>query len=204
MAEPSRAWPPLAQCALAAVLFVLAAVANHARLGERARSTALAAFAGVLPASYYDNDPTLDRIEMLDADALGSAEPMPLWRARRGGSASALVVDAIAQGYGGPVRLRIGIADDGTLLGVRVIAHRETRGRGDAFERDGGRWLAGLAGRSLAATPAARWTVRRDGGDFDQFSNATVTPRAILERVRAVLAAHAARRERWLAEPVTR
>jgi Na+-translocating ferredoxin:NAD+ oxidoreductase subunit G len=193
----SRPWPPFAQIALAVVLLALAAIATRDSLREQARASALAAFAGVLPASYYDNDPAADRIEVSDADALGSAEPLPLWRARRGGEASALVVDAIASGYGGPLRLRIGIARDGSLLGVRVIEHRETRGLGDAFAHDGGRWLAQFAGRSLDDPPASRWAVRRNGGEFDQFSQATVTPHAILARVKAVLAAYAVQHERW-------
>lgn len=194
---PNRTWPPLAQIALAAALLALAAAATHGTLQEHVRADALAAFAGVLPSSYYDNDPTTDRIDISDPESLGSTDPMPLWRARRGGQASALVVDAIASGYGGPLRLRIGIARDGTLIGVRVIAHRETRGIGDAFEYDGGRWLSRLSGRALNDPAASRWTVRRDGGEFDQFSHATMTPRAILERVRAVLAAYPVQRERW-------
>jgi Na+-translocating ferredoxin:NAD+ oxidoreductase subunit G len=203
MRDHPRAWSPFAQVALAVVLLSLAAFATQRPLRERAQASALSAVAGVLPASYYDNDPSTDRIAVLDADALGSTEPLPLWRARRGGTASALVVDAIAQGYAGPLRLRIGIAYDGSLLGVRVIEHRETRGRGDAFERDGGRWLAQFTGRSLSDPPAARWQVRRDGGDFDQFGTATETPRAILARIKAVLAAYPARREHWFGEAVT-
>lgn len=195
--SPPRTWPPLAQFALAMALFALAAATTRGKLQERAHADALAAFTGVLPASYYDNDPTTDRIDISDPEALGSADPMPVWRARRDGQASALVVDAIAWGYGGPLRLRIGIARDGTLIGVRVVAHRETRGLGDAFAYDGGRWLAQLSGRALNDPPEPRWTVRRDGGAFDQFSHATVTPRAILARIRAVLAAYGIQRERW-------
>lgn len=204
MAEPSRAWSASAQAALAAALIALAAFATHRPLVDNARANALAELSGVLPTAYYDNDPSADRIAVLDIDTLGSTEPLPLWRARRGGRASALVVDAIAQGYAGPLRLRLGIAYDGTLLGVRVIDHRETRGRGDAFEHDGGRWLAQLTGRSLDDPPAARWGVRRDGGEFDQFAHATETPRAILARIRTVLAAYPAQRARWFDEAAAR
>lgn len=202
--SPHRTWRPLTQFALATALFALAAAATRGNLQEHAHADALAALAGVLPASYYDNDPTTDRLHIHDVDALGSTEPMPVWRARRNGQASALVVDAIASGYGGPLRLRIGIARDGTLIGVRVVAHRETRGLGDAFAYDGGRWLAQLSGRTLNDPPESGWTVRRDGGVFDQFSHATVTPRAILARVRAVLAAYEVQHERWFASGETR
>jgi electron transport complex protein RnfG len=191
----------LLQLLLAAGLLAGAAWLSTDGLRRRADAQARAEIAGVLGAQVYDNDLLRDRIDIHDAAALGSADALPLWRARRDGQPVALVVDAIApQGYGGPIRLRIGIARDGRVLGVRVIDHRETRGLGDAFERDGGRWLAGLSQRSLRDTPPARWRIRRDGGDFDQFAGATVTPRAILARVQAVLAAYAVQGPRWFDE----
>lgn len=191
----------LLQLLLAAALLAGGAWLSADGLRRRADVQASAEIAGVLGAQVYDNDLLRDRIFVRDAAALGSADALPLWRARRDGQPVALVVDAIAvQGYGGPIRLRIGIARDGRVLGVRVIDHHETRGIGDAFERDGGRWLDTLAGRSLQHPPPARWRVRRDGGDFDQFSGATVTPRAILARVQAVLAAYAERGPQWFDE----
>ncbi|WP_313918496.1 RnfABCDGE type electron transport complex subunit G [Tahibacter sp.] len=189
------------QLLLAAGLLVGAAWLSTDGLRRRADAQATAGIAGVLGSLVYDNDLLRDRIDVRDAAALGSADALPLWRARHQGQPVALVVDAIApQGYGGPIRLRIGIARDGRVLGVRVIDHRETRGLGDAFEHDDGRWLGALSNRSLQDTPPARWRVRRDGGDFDQFSGATVTPRAILARVQAVLAAYAEHGPQWFDE----
>lgn len=191
----------LLQLLLAAGLLAAAAWLSTDGLRRSADAQATAEIAGVLGSLVYDNDLLRDRTNVRDAAALGSADAMPLWRARREGQPVALVVDAIAtQGYGGPIRLRIGIARDGRVLGVRVIDHRETRGLGDAFERDDGRWLDRLTGRSLQDTPPARWSVRRDGGDFDQFSGATVTPRAILARVQTVLAAYAEKGPQWFGE----
>lgn len=186
------------QIVFALLLLALAAAATRGPLQAQATTSALAAFASVLPASYCGSDMVAERVEISDPAALGSEAPMPLWRVRRGGEICALVIDAIASGYGGPLRLRIGLAPDGTLLGTRVIEHRETRGLGDAFEHDDGRWLTQLAGRSLADPPDSRWALRRDGGEFDQFSHATVTPRAILARVKAVLLAYSIQRDRWL------
>ena len=75
----------------------------------------------------------------------------------------------------------------GELLGVRVLSHRETPGLGDAIEERRSPWIRIFDGRSLADPPAERWKVRKDGGDFDQFTGATVTPRAIVGAVRNVL-----------------
>lgn len=188
----------LLQLLLAAGLLAGAAWLSSDGLRRRADAQATAGIAAVLGSQVYDNNLLTDRIDVRDASALGSTDALPLWRARRDGQPVALVVDAIAsQGYSGPIRLRIGIARDGRVLGVRVIAHHETRGLGDAFEHDGGRWLDALAGRSLQHTPPARWRVRREDGDFDQFSGATVTPRAILARVQSVLAAYAEHGPQW-------
>ncbi|MCW8844290.1 MAG: FMN-binding protein, partial [Gammaproteobacteria bacterium] len=35
--------------------------------------------------------------------------------------------------------------------------------------------------------PIERWQVRRDGGDFDQFTGATITPRAVVRAVKNTL-----------------
>ena len=201
MTELRRPWPLAVQLPLALLLLALAGWLSHGGLQDQVRLRERGELAGLLPGLDYDNDPLSDRIAVRDAAALGSDEALPLWRLRRGGVAVAFVVDAVAQGYGGPLRLRLGIARDGRLLGARVLAHGESRGRGDAFEHDGGRWLAALAGRSLQDLPAERWRVRRDGGDFDQFAGATVTPRAILARIQAVLLAYADHGERWLTGP---
>lgn len=163
------------------------------RVAAAARAERLAALADVLPPALYDNDPLTDRIDVRDR-ALGSDAPMPVYRARQHGRPAALVVEAIApNGYNGPIRLRIGIAWDGTLTGVRVLEHHETPGLGGQL--DTGDWLARFAGRSLRDPPEARWKVHKDGGDFDQFSGATVTPRAVVEEVHKVLAWYAANRE---------
>ncbi|WP_257389362.1 RnfABCDGE type electron transport complex subunit G [Tahibacter caeni] len=200
MAEARRPWPLAAQALLALAALAFAAWLSQDGLREQAQLRERGELAGLLPGLDYDNDPLADRIAVRDPAALGSDDPQPLWRLRRGDAAVACIVDAVAQGYGGPLQLRLGIARDGRLLGVRVLAHRESRGRGDAFEHDGGRWLAALSGHSLQDLPAERWRVRRDGGAFDQFAGATVTPRAILARIQAVLAAYADHGERWLAD----
>lgn len=190
----------IATTLLCVAVLALTALLTHARIRRHESAETLQQLAGVLPSGDYDNDPLADRILLQDS-ALGTAAPQPLLRARRQGQATALVVEAVAeQGYGGPIRLQIGIARDGHLLGVRVLAHAETPGWGDAYARDGG-WLQQLRGRSLQDPGERGWATRRDGGTFDQIGAATLTPRAILHRVHAVLAAYAERGEAWFAAP---
>lgn len=72
------------------------------------------------------------------------------------------------------------VAADGTILGARVLSHTETPGLGDKIEIGKDDWIEAFAGRSLADPGPAGWKVRRDGGVFDQFSGATITPRAVV------------------------
>jgi electron transport complex protein RnfG len=107
---------------------------------------------------------------------------------RRAGTTVAVLLNVVApDGYAGPIRLLVAVDAAGRVLGVRVLEHRETPGLGDAIESRRSDWLRGFDGRSLVDPPRDRWEVRRDGGDFDQFTGATVTPRAVVRAVRKTL-----------------
>jgi electron transport complex protein RnfG len=81
----------------------------------------------------------------------------------------------------------MGIAADGKLLGVRVLAHKETPGLGDKIEVKKGDWILRFDGLSLGDPPPERWLVKKDGGQFDQFAGATITPRAVVLAIRGGL-----------------
>jgi electron transport complex protein RnfG len=136
----------------------------------------------------HDNDVLADSITVTAPDLLGSSQPVRIYRARRGGMPVAAVIRPIApDGYRGPIELLVAIGQDGRLIGVQVIRHEETPGLGDAFESRDIHWLDRFRGRALTDPPLPRWTVRRDGGDFDAFTGATITPRAIIKAVRNTL-----------------
>jgi electron transport complex protein RnfG len=136
----------------------------------------------------YDNDPLADTIQVTAPDLLGSTSAVTAYRMRKSGSPVAVAIRSLApDGYRGPLELLVVIAPDGTLMGVRVIRHNETPGLGDAFENRDADWLARFRGLSLTNPPQQRWTVRRDGGDFNAFTGATITPRAIVKAVRRTL-----------------
>jgi electron transport complex protein RnfG len=75
----------------------------------------------------------------------------------------------------------------GTLLGVRVISHSETPGLGDKIETAKSDWILGFSGRSLNDPPPEQWEVKKDGGVFDQFTGATITPRSLIRAVKGGL-----------------
>lgn len=100
---------------------------------------------------------------------------------------AALFVVSARDGYAGPIRLLIGIAMDGTVTGVRVLEHRETPGLGDRIETTKSDWVLQFDGHSLLDPEPARWALKGDGGDFDQLTGASVTPRAIVNAVKQTL-----------------
>jgi len=154
----------------------------------------------VLPEGSFDNDLLTDTTTMLAPEALGSLEPVTVYRARRDGQPVAAVFEIVApDGYSGAIHLLLGVRLDGVVTGVRVVEHRETPGLGDAIEADRSDWILSFDGRSLDAPDAERWAVRRDGGDFDQFTGATITPRAVVNAVKRALLHFRAHRDDYFA-----
>lgn len=142
----------------------------------------------LVPHTLHDNDLLSDTIVARSPDLLGTARPVTIYRARKGGQPVAVVLHTVApDGYRGPIELLVAIATDGRLIGVQVVRHDETPGLGDAFENRNADWLPKFSGRSLDDPPQQRWAVRADGGEFDAFTGATITPRAIVKAVRRSL-----------------
>ncbi|MDG4554490.1 MAG: electron transport complex subunit RsxG [Candidatus Competibacter sp.] len=137
----------------------------------------------VVPAEYYDNDPVRDTVTVQEGH-----RSVQVYRARRKGRVQAVSFRTTAPGYGSSEMVMIvGVDRDGKLLGVRVISHAETPGLGDKIETSKSDWILGFAGRSLSDPPPAGWGVKKDGGVFDQFTGATITPRAVVKAVKGGL-----------------
>ena len=104
-----------------------------------------------------------------------------------GVAAAALFVVTARDGYSGAIRLLVGVDTSGIVTGVHVLEHRETPGLGDGIETSKSPWAQQFNGRSLGDPPVARWEIRRDGGEFDQLTGASVTPRAIVKAIKETL-----------------
>ncbi|MCG2634250.1 MAG: electron transport complex subunit RsxG [Gammaproteobacteria bacterium] len=138
----------------------------------------------VLPDTYYDNALLEDMVTVMDAEFLGTAAPVAVYRAWKGGRPSAVVLAPVApDGYSGAIRLLVGITVDGVVRGVRVVTHRETPGLGDGIEVERSDWILGFDGTSHTAPAPEQWRVKKDGGAFDQLTGATITPRAVVKAV---------------------
>lgn len=158
------------------------------RVEDNRRMTLLRQLQDVVPAERYDNQPDQDTMEASDPPLLGSNRPMTVYRARQEDEPVAAIITTMApDGYSGEIALLVGVYTDGTLAGVRVVAHRETPGLGDAIERRRSNWIKQFDGRSLEDPAVEDWQVRRDGGAFDGISGATITARAVIQSVHNAL-----------------
>ena len=142
----------------------------------------------ILSPSEYDNDLLADQVELGPDLLLGTGEASKAYLAFKDNAPVAVVLSPVApSGYSGPIHLLVGIYHDGTVAGVRVVKHRETPGLGDAIEFQRSDWILGFDDRSLDNPAPKQWKVKRDGGIFDQFTGATITPRAVVKAVHSAL-----------------
>ncbi len=182
---------------VAALILALGSDLTRAPIAARAAEDLQLSLSQVIPAALYDNDLT-SSIHMLQDQTEGA---VPVFVARRDGQVTATAFELTGFGYAGAIRVLIGLAPDGQVLGVRVLAHAETPGLGDKIEIRKSPWIDGFAGRSLTNPPPSGWKVRKDGGVFDQFSGATITPRAVVQTVARGLALFDRHRSTVLAAP---
>lgn len=149
----------------------------------------LAVVAQTLVPGSYDNNPAQDALLLSAEQAarLDNDGPSQVFVAKQAGKAVGWVFESTApNGYGGKIRLLVGIDRDGRVTGVRVVSHKETPGLGDYIDIGKSDWIKGFDGQSLERPDA--WRVRKDGGQFDYMAGATITPRAVVAAVARTLA----------------
>jgi electron transport complex protein RnfG len=157
------------------------------RIARNEREALLHQIHVLVPREQIDNDMLNDVIEVSAPDTLG-VEKTRVYLGRRNGEPVAAVLSPVSTpGYAGPIQLVVAVRYDGTLAGVRVLSHRETPGLGDKIEEERSDWILGFDGKSLLDPRPSEWKVKRDGGVFDQFTGATVTPRTIVRAVKTAL-----------------
>ncbi|MET4693326.1 electron transport complex subunit RsxG [Endozoicomonas lisbonensis] len=154
------------------------------RIADQIRAFEARALTEILPLNTHDNSLLDTRISLKPEPLLANATEKKAYVAFRGNQPVAVILPATApDGYSGRIELLVGIYADGTLAGVRAVNHKETPGLGDKINTNVTDWILGFTGKSLDNPKPARWAVRKDGGDFDQFAGATVTPRAVVASV---------------------
>ncbi|WP_320818618.1 electron transport complex subunit RsxG [Thalassolituus sp.] len=167
-------------CAVVSLLLVGGNAMTSQPIQDHLTADKLAMLAQVLPQSYYDNDPLAETIE-LHSDAL--IGPATLMLARKNGELSACALQLSTAGWGGVMQIIMAIKPNGELLGVRIISHKETPGLADKIEREKSDWITSFDGKSLTNVSEKGWAVKKDGGEFDQFTGATITPRSVVRGI---------------------
>ena len=163
-------------------------------IAARALEDKLNSLAQVIPSSIHDNNLVQDSIPMKDL----SGKEITIYRATKGGKVTGLAYEIFGVGYAGQMKLMMGIDTEGKILGARVIAHKETPGLGDKMEVKKGDWILRFDGLSLGNPPAEKWKVKKDGGIFDQFTGATITPRGVVDAIRSGLELFAAHQDQMM------
>jgi len=156
-----------------------------------------ASLSQVLPPGLADNDLLKDTVSVAAADGA----PVTVYRARHAGAVSGAVFQVSGRGYAGDIAVLIGVDTTGRMLGARVIKHIETPGLGDKIEVAKSKWILDFDGKSLGEPAPEKWLVKKDGGVFDQFAGATITPRAVVKAVKGGLEFFAAHRRQILDAP---
>lgn len=167
---------------------------THDSIAEAEARDLQASLHQVLPDGFSDNELLKDTVTVNTAQG-----NVTVYRARKGEQVRGVIYQLTGRGYSGPISLVMAVDRDGHILGVRVTKHTETPGLGDRIELDKSDWIRSFVGKYIGNPPPPRWAVKKDGGDFDQFTGATVTPRAVVKTVHEGLAFFTAHRERLLA-----
>lgn len=164
---------------------------TEARISEAERRAAQQALFEIVPQNRHNNDMLGEVVNLSDELSLqlGYKTPVQVHIAKQDGRPVAMVIPTIAtDGYSGDIKLIVGINRDGSIAGVRVLSHKETPGLGDKVDLNKSPWILGFNGKSLTNPSLANWKVKKDGGEFDQFTGATITPRAVVRAVKNALA----------------
>lgn len=165
------------------------------------RAAAQKALLEIIPLERHSNDLLMDTWEIpaSEWDTLGLKEGGQVHIARdTSGKPTAIITPSVAtDGYSGDIRLLVGVDRNGQIEGVRVVEHKETPGLGDKVDLRKSRWILSFDDRSLQNPTLGGWHVKKDGGDFDQFTGATITPRAVVEQVRRTLEFFQRHQDEW-------
>ncbi len=170
---------------LGAILLGIADLGTRGVIQQRLQEDLQANLEQVVPAELHDNNLLHDSVMIASADSHLGAEKTEVYLAKKQGQVTAACFKFIApDGYAGPISLVMGVDRNGEILGVRVIAHVETPGLGDKIEISKSKWALSFNGKSLDNLTVEQWAVKKDGGVFDQFAGATITPRKVVQAIR--------------------
>jgi electron transport complex protein RnfG len=156
---------------------------TKARIAEQAEQQLLNTLHSIIDPNRLNNDLYHDCL-LVTNELLGSTQPQTVYLARQDGkSVAAAITSTAPDGYNGNIYLLIAVNIDGSISGVRTLQHNETPGLGDKIELRKSQWIRSFDGKKVESDNDPLWTVKKNGGMFDQFTGATITPRAVVKAV---------------------
>lgn len=157
------------------------------QIKNQEREQLLSVLNQVIPATAYDND-LYKSCTMVSLPYLSGSPKVHAYIAKKNGVIDGMAIESIApDGYNGQIKLIVGLNNNGVITGTRVLSQQETPGLGDKIDLRVSDWILGFKGKFLTTENESKWHVRKDGGEFDQFTGATITPRAVVKAVKTTL-----------------
>jgi electron transport complex protein RnfG len=174
--------------AICTALVALTHQMTHERIAANEQAWLEQSLQPALSGLFFDSGISESKVTIPAPHELPGTEDAVIYRVYSGDSpVAALFVVSARDGYAGAIRLLVGIDINGAITGVHVLAHRETPGLGDRVESTKSDWVRQFDGRSLGDPVTSGWKIQGDGGEFDQLTGASVTPRAIIKAITETL-----------------
>jgi electron transport complex protein RnfG len=162
--------------------------ATHERIAANEKALLEQSLQPALAGLFYDSGVSESRLVIKPPHDLPGNDAAVIYRVFAGEEpVAALFAVTARDGFSGPIRILVGVSYDGTISGVRILQHRETPGLGDKIDSQRSDWVFQFDGRSMGDPVAAGWAIKPDGGEFDQLTGASITPRAVIKAIRDTL-----------------
>ncbi|MDD2823824.1 MAG: RnfABCDGE type electron transport complex subunit G [Bacteroidales bacterium] len=130
------------------------------------------AIARVLPE--FDNVPALEAYQVLV-----DGRQVTVYPAQKDGVFAGAAIEAVTtRGFGGPIKVMVGFRPDGTIHNTAVISHTETPGLGDKMDPRKSDFSLQFQGKNPGTF---RLAVKKDGGQVDAITAATISSRAFCD-----------------------
>jgi len=173
---------------VASALVGLTFISTESTIAENEREALLKSLNTLVPVGFYNNDLYEDSTTISSRSLNYRDKPITVYRARLDNNPVAAIFSVTApDGYSGAIHMLVAIRANETISGVRVVSHKETPGLGDAIEIEKSYWIKSFDDKSLSNPTENKWRVKKDGGEFDQLTGATITPRAIVKMTKKSL-----------------
>lgn len=159
-------------------------VATRPIIAHQAQLNILNQLKQVLEPELYDNVP-VENCALVSDTLITGGPQKTIYRATLNGEPSVVIIQTeTKQGYNGLIEIMASVTADGTVKGVRILSHQETPGLGDKVELAKSNWVLSFNNQHVQEAQDRNWFVKKDGGKFDQFTGATITPRAVVNQLR--------------------